>query len=164
VAINNVADQTIATRAVGTTAEGDVLVIEGDFIILNNSGAARVYNITIDFDAAFDIEFVTGSLAASATLMHPFQFRAVCNIRSSSLAYSVNRIDAGPIAGIAAGGDPTMAATGFAGASWGSSSGDLTGTTTCALLIRSASATATQTCRLVNFEVRRLTPGTPSGA
>lgn len=164
VAINSVTDITVATRDVVGAAAGDVFVIEADFIILNNSGAARVYNITIDFDNAGDVEWVTGSLAASSTLMHPFMLVSKCNIRSTSLVYMVGRADAGPIAGIVSGGDPTMAATGFSSAGWFTSGSNLTGTLTCNLKIRSANATATQTCRLVNFEVRRITPGNPFGS
>lgn len=163
-AINSVTDVTIATRDVASVSAGDQVIIEGEFIILNNSGAGRVYNITADFDAAFDCEWVTGSLAASATLMHAMSFRAVCTIRSTILAYCVNKLHGGPVAGIAGGGDPTMLATDLTCITWGTTTNDLTGTLTCVLKIRSANATATQTCRLVNFEVRRLTPGTPSGA
>lgn len=163
-AINSVTDVTIATRDVGTTAANDVLIIEGEFIILNNSTATRVYNITVDFDTAFVIEMITGSLATSSTLLHPCSFRFVCNIRSTSLAYCVGKAHMGPAAGIADSGNPTLAATDLTGIGWASSGGNLTGTTTCNLKIRSASATATQTCRLVNFEVRRITPGNPSGS
>ena len=162
--INFTSNQIIATRDVTDVAIADTMIVEGEFIILNNSGAGRVYVITVDYDDRFTIEFSTGSLAASATLMHPISFRSTCNIRSNVLAYAVNTIIGGPIAGIASSGDPTMAATGLPAISWATSTSDLSGTLTCRLYVRSADATATQQLRLVNFEVRRLTPGTPFGS
>ncbi len=157
-AINSVTDITIVTKDVTEVSAGDQIVIEGEFTILNNSGATRVYVITVDFDAAFDIEISTGALATSATLIHPFTFRAVLDVRSTSLAYMVVSIDGQLAAGIASGGDSTMAATHLSGKGWGTSASDLTTTTTCVLKIRSANATATQTCRLHNFTIKKYTP------
>lgn len=156
--IASVTDITIATKDVTDAQVGDQIVIEGAFTILNNSTATRVYVITIDFDAAFDIEFTTAALAFSATLIHPFSFRAVCDIRSTSLAYCVNQIYGGVAAGMLSGADTTMAATNLHAVGWGTSGANLTTTTTCALLIRSAAATATQTCRLHHFVVKKYTP------
>jgi hypothetical protein len=158
VAINNAADQTIATKDLSGIVAGDQIVMEGEFIILNNSTATRVYVITLDFDNAFDIEITTPALATSATLMHPFMFRAVCNVRSTSLAYAVVSLDMQLAAGIASGTDTTMAATHLSGKGWGESASNLTGTLTCNLKIRSANNTATQTCRLINFIVRKTSP------
>lgn len=158
VAINNVADQTIATKDLTGIAAGDQIIMEGEFIILNNSTATRVYVITLDFDNAFDIEITTPALATSATLMHPFMFRAVCNVRAANLAYCVVSLDMQLAAGIASGTDTTMAATHLSGKGWGTSASDLTGTLTCNLKIRSANNTATQTCRLVSFVIRKTSP------
>lgn len=155
VAINNLADQTIATKDVTGVAAGDQIIMEGEFIILNNSTATRVYVITLDFDNAFDIEITTPALATSATLMHPFMFRAVCNVRANNLAYCVVSVDMQLAAGIASGTDTTMAATHLSGKGWGTVTSDLTGTLTCNLKIRSANNTATQTCRLVSFTIRK---------
>lgn len=158
VAINSITDITIATKDLTGIAAGDQIVMEGEFVILNNSAATRIYVITLDFDNAFDIEITTPALATSATLMHPFMFRAVCNIRSTSLAYTVVSVDMQLAAGIASGGDTTMAATHLSGKGWGETASNLTGTLTCNLKIRSANAAATQTCRLVNFIIRKTVP------
>jgi hypothetical protein len=113
----------------------------------------------LDFDAAFDIEITTGSLANSSTIMHPFHFRAVCDIRSTSLAYEVVAVEGQLAAGIASGGDSTMAATHLRGMGWATAGGNLTGTTTIALFIRTTGGTgATQTCRLHSFTVRKVRP------
>ena len=154
--IASLTDIICATVDLLSIVAGNQIAIEGFFTILNNSTATRVCVITIDFDNAFDIEISTGALAFSSTLIHPFWFRAICDIRSTSLAYSVVVIDGQLAAGIASGGDTTMAATHLSGKGWGTVSGDLTGTLTCNLKVRSASATATQTLRLHNFTVRKV--------
>lgn len=157
-AVNSVSDITIVTRGVTSVVAGNQIIVEGAFTILNNSTATRVYTITLDFNAAFDIEISTAALAVSATLIHPFFFRAVLDVRSTSLAYCVTQIDGQLAAGVVSGGDTTMAATHLQGRSWGTTGSNLTGTTTVALFIRSASATATQTCRLHQFSIRKHAP------
>lgn len=157
-AINSVTDVTIVTRDVTSVGTTDKLIVEADFVILNNSTAARTYVITLDFDALFDIEFTTGSLAFSSTLMHPFTMRAVLDIRSSSLAYCTSVIEGRLAAGIASGTDTTMAATHLRAHGWGTTASNASGTTTVALFIRSANATATQTCRLHALTIRQVTP------
>ena len=158
VAINNVADVTVVTRDVTSVGVTDILDVTADFVILNNSGATRVCVITLDFDGLFDVEFTTGALATSATLMHPFTVRGVLGIRSTSLAYATFVCEGQLAAGIASGTDTTMAATHLRASGWGETASNATGTTTVALKIRSANATATQTCRLLNFQIRKATP------
>ena len=157
-AINSVTDITIVTRDVTSVGATDILDVTADFIILNNSGATRVYVITLDFDDLFDVEFSTGALATSATLMHPFTVRGVLGIRSTSLAYATFVCEGQLAAGIASGTDTTMAATHLRAMGWGTTASDASGTTTVALKIRSANATATQTCRLLNLQIRRTAP------
>jgi hypothetical protein len=157
-AINSITDITVVTRDVTSVAAGDKLIIDAAFTILNNSAATRVYAITLDFDGLFDIEISTGACAFSSTLMHPFFLSAVLDIRSTSLAYAMVTIDGQLAAGIASGTDTTMAATHLHGKGWGTNGGNLTGTCTVALKIRSASATATQTCRLHLLTIRKVTP------
>lgn len=155
-AINSVTDITIATVDLTNAAANDRYEISGAFIILNNSGATRVYVITIDFDNAFDIEFSTAAMAASATLEHVFFFQGFLSIRSTSLAYAATRIDGFTAAGQASGADSTMGTSNLNSFGWGTTGSNLTGTLTCDLKIRSANATATQTCRLVSFNVRKV--------
>lgn len=157
-AVNNVADVTIVTRNVTGVLAGDQIIVEGAFTILNNSAATRVYVITVDFDGLFDIEITTGALAFSATLIHPFMFRAVLNVRAANLAYAVVAVEGQLAAGIASGGDTTMAATHLHGKGWGTTTSDATGTCTVALKVRSANATATQTLRLHQFTIRKVSP------
>lgn len=157
-AVNVTADATIVTRNVAGVAAGDQIVADGHFTILNNSGATRVYVLTLDFGGLFDIEFSTGALAASATLMHPFFIRAVLDVRSTSLAYSVVSIEGQLAAGVAAGGDTTMGAASLYGRSWGTTASNATGTLAVALKVRSANATATQTLRLHHLSIRKVTP------
>lgn len=157
-AINNVADVTVVTRDVTNVGATDILDVTADFIILNNSGATRVYVITLDFDGLFDVEFTTGALAFSATLMHPFTVRGVLGIRSTSLAYATFVAEGQLAAGIASGGDTTMAATHLRASGWGETASNASGTCTVTLRIRSANATATQTCRLLSFVVNKYTP------
>ena len=157
-AINSVSDVTIVTRDVTGVGATDKITVEAGFVILNNSTATRVCVITLDFDGLFDVEFSTGALAFSATLMHPFYLRATLDIRSSSLAYGIFTCEGQLAAGIASGTDTTMAATHLRAMGWGTTTSDASGTCTVALKIRSASAVATQTCRLHSFVVSKYTP------
>lgn len=157
-AINSITDITIVTRNVTGVAANDQLFVEGSFVILNNSGATRVYTITIDFDSAFDAEISTGALVTSATLHHPVFFRACLNVRSASLALATFSVETYTVAGLASGADTTVNASMLNSYGYGSTASDLTGTVTCDLRIRSANATATQTCRLVNFVIRKVSP------
>ena len=158
VAINSVTDITVVTRDVTSVGATDILDVTADFVILNNSTATRVYVITLDFDGLFDVEFTTGALAFSATLMHPFTVRGVLSLRSTALAYATFVAEGQLAAGTAAGGDTTMAATHLRAMGWGTTTSNASGTCTVTLRIRSAAATATQTCRLLNFQVRKATP------
>jgi len=158
VGINSVTDVTVVTRDVTSVGTTDKIAVEAEFVILNNSTATRVYQITLDFDGLFDVEFSTGALAFSSTLMHPFFVRATLDIRSSSLAYGIFTCEGQLAAGIASGTDTTMAATHLRAMGWGTTASDASGTATVALKIRSASATATQTCRLHRFVVSKYTP------
>lgn len=157
-AVNVVADATIATVNVTGVAAGDQYLVDAWFTILNNSGATRVYVFTIDFDDAFDIEISTAALAVSATLIHPFHLQAICDIRSTSLAYEIVDSQGFTAAGIASGGDTAMAATMLGAMSWGTTASNLTGTLTINLKVRSANNTATQTLRLHNFAVSKMRP------
>lgn len=157
-AINSVSDITIVTRDVTSVGTTDKLDVTADFTILNNSGATRVCVITLDFDGLFDVEFTTGALATSSTLMHPFTVRGVLDIRATNLAYATFVAEGQLAAGIASGTDTTMAATHLRAQGWGTSTSNASGTCTVTLRIRSANATATQTCRLHNFQIRKATP------
>jgi hypothetical protein len=155
-AINSTTDVTVLTRDVTSVGATDKLVVDCDFTIVNASGAARVYVVTLDFDGLFDVEFTTGSLAI--TTGHFFNMRGTLDIRSTSLAYGTFTIEGGLIAGLASGADTTMVATHLRTRGWGTTASDASGTTTVTLRIRSANATATQTCRLHNLTISKYTP------
>ena len=155
-AINSVTDVTVVTRDVTSVGATDKLVVDCDFTIVNASGAARVYVVTLDFDGLFDVEFTTGSLAV--TTGHFFNMRGTLDIRSTSLAYGTFTIEGGLIAGLASGADTTMVATHLRTRGWGTTASNASGTTTVDLKIRSANATATQTCRLHNLTISKYTP------
>jgi hypothetical protein len=154
-AINSVTDITIVSQAITGVVADDVLIVDAYFMILNDSGAGRVYNISLDFDAAFPAEFITGSLANSSTLNHPFHLSAMLYVRSSSSTIGMAEIDGNEVTGIADDANKTMNSSGLGAKVWGVQAGDMTGSCTVALFIRSASATATQTCKLVSFVVRK---------
>ena len=155
-AINSVTDVTVVTRDVTSVGATDKLVVDCDFTIVNASGAARVYVVTLDFDGLFDVEFTTGSLAV--TTGHFFNMRGTLDIRSTSLAYGTFTIEGGLIAGLASGADTTMVATHLRTRGWGTTASDASGTTTVDLKIRSAASTATQTLRLHNLTISKYTP------
>ena len=157
--IASITDVTIASDAVTGLAAGDQLVIEAEFIILNNSAATRNIIVTLEVvGGAFDIELTLPALAFSTTLMHPGVIRGVLNVRSTSLAYFLVHLDMQLAAGIAAGTDTSAAATHLQAKGWGTTANDLTGTETITLFMRSAAATATQTCRLLSFRIKKLSP------
>lgn len=154
-AINSVTDVTIATKDITGVIAGDVIEMEAWFTILNDSTATRVYVITADFDGAFDQEFSTGACATGSTLRHTFHVTAVVNVRSTTVAIQCVEVQGGLAAGLTDSGNFTMTAGALTGNGWATTASNLTGTLTCALLIRSASATATQTCHLVDFHLAR---------
>ena len=151
-------DVTIITRDVTGVAAGTQLIAEAHFTILQTSGATRTYVVTLDFDGLFDVEFTTQPLATSATLAHPFYVRGILDARSTILSYGVFTVEGQIATGLASGIDTTTAATHQRGMGWGTSTSDVTGTTTVALLIRSDSAATPQTLRLHHFSIRQLTP------
>lgn len=157
-AINSLTDVTIVTRNVTGVAAGDQLVVDGWFLILNDSGSGRVYNMSLDFDGVFPAEMVTASLANSSTIMHQFHIRGVFDVRSNALTYGYAEVYGGATTGNTDDANMTMVATPLSASVWGSQTTDVTGTVTVTFAIRSASATATQTCRLFNFSIRKQTP------
>jgi hypothetical protein len=158
VAINSTSDVTINTRDVTSVSAGDQLIVDAWATILNNSGATRNIILTLDFDAAFDIELTLPALATSSTLLHPVHIYGILDVRASNLAYAMIFADMQLAAGIASGTDTSAAATHLQAKGWGTTASDLTGTVTVALKARSANATATQTLRLHSHTIRKVTP------
>lgn len=156
--VSEVTDVTIVSRDVASVGATDKLIVEGEFTILNNSSVARSYTVTVDFDALFDIE-ITFTANASATNELPVFFKAVLDVRSTSLSYMQVLVQAYTAAAVAGGADTSVSSTTILhGAGWGTSTTDVTGTTTVTLKVRSSNANATQTLRLHNMTIRKVTP------
>lgn len=136
---------------------GDKIHVETFFTVQQNSGAPRILTlrITIAQAGAFTIEFQTGSLATSATLIHPFHLRTVFDIRSTSLAYQVAEASGFTAAGIGTGANPTMAATMLSAMGWEEDTDDYTGNKSIQLAAWSAAAIDTQILRLHHFAIRK---------
>lgn len=156
--ISEVTNVTVVTRGVTSVGATDQLVVKGSFLIKNDSAATRVYVIAVDFNGAFVVEFTTGVMAASATLLHSYMFEAHLNIQSTSLADAIFRMNGELTAGRAGGDDATMVATLLDEQLWGTTTNDLTGTCTVTLKIRSSNANPTQECLVKHFEIRKMTP------
>lgn len=157
-AVNSLTDVQILTTNVTDLAAGDQLLVSGSFTILNNSGSARIYNVTLDFDGLFDIELVTASLSASATSEHPLFFEGTLSVRSSGLAYMTCEMRGYTATASAAGADNASSTGTFSTSSWNTSASDATGTVAVSLNVHSASATATQTFRLHTLTIRKVSP------
>jgi len=158
-AINSVSDVQIVSQAMTGIAANDQLIAEGTFTLLNNSGGARTYVITIDWDSLFDIEITTLSFTNDASKEAVFSFRSTLSVRSTSLAYCINEVWSGPAGttNTVSGGDVTMSNL-AQGRAWGTTGSDATGSTTFDLKVRSSDATATQTLRLHSLTIRRVSP------
>ena len=153
VAISNTDTQIATYTATGLVA-GSSLYVDAWMTILNNSGANRLYQVTLDFDARFDLEMAI-TWNASATDMHMAHVYGTLDVRGSGEAYMMSYLDAYIAGGAASGTDITAGSTHLHSKGWGTSASDLTGSTIVTLHIRSAVATATQTARLHHFSVRR---------
>ena len=157
-AINVTSDATIGTHDVTGVAAGDQIKVDVWLLIQNNSTATRNYTFTIDFDAAFDIELSTGSINTHANKSHPIHLSAVCDIRTSGLAYMISQLDFNLVTHLSSGEDTTAGASALETRGWGTTASDLTGTTTVAFKARSGSSTSSQTLRLLNMTVQLMTP------
>jgi len=152
--ISEVTDVTIKTTDIAGVAVGDVLIAELTGILYNNSGAARTYVITPDFDGQFDPE-MSQNFDAHTTSGTPLTVRWALTPAATNEAHLVARAE------FHSGGVATAVGV-WAFSTTGDrmvhdlSTADLTGTITVALKIRSAAADATQGFRVVSFTVRKI--------
>ena len=161
IAINSTTDVIVAQRDVLGVVAGDQLIVDGWFTILNNSGAAAVPQVFLDFDAgAFSTtpRITIGSITASATLIPQFNIRAVVDVKTTTASFVQTHLEGSLLAGSTSNAANTMVATHLQGKVWGQTGADLTGTCVVALKANSSTATATQTLRLHSFTIRKLTP------
>ena len=148
-AINSTTDVTIISESAGTVVAGDGIEIEADFTTLNNSGAVRIYTVTVEF-GALTIAFVAGAQTAHATSRAPWRVTARCAVSSTSLAWCHGISWGRTISAANTTGGPEVLSI------WNSTASNITGAMTVALKIKSASATATQTLTLQNWRIRRM--------
>lgn len=142
--VSEVTDVTVVTRDLSVSA---TQIIEVDIygLVVQDSGAVRLWTFTLDFDGAFDLEFTRSFTNVASTSRVPVHISARAHIHSSTLAEMVAFIKMNAAArtsgqDVGVGADQWLEESG-----WGTTSSDLTGTCTVALKIRSDSATATQT-------------------
>lgn len=148
-AINSTSDVTIISDSVGTVAAGDEIEIEADFTILNNSGAVRIYTVTVEF-GALTFSIVAGAQSTHATSRAPWRVVARCAVSSTSLARCHGISWGRTISAANTTGGPEVSSI------WNSTTSDITGAMTVALKVKSAATTATQTLTLQNWRIRRM--------
>lgn len=157
VSVASTTDVTVATKQVENLAAGDVVKIETWLTILNNSGAGRIYVVTLDIGTTFDLEWTMPSLPAGTTTPIPIRMSAVLDVRSTSLAYFLVEAEVGNLG--AAGTDLTISSSlpKLGSIAWNTVASNLTGTQTVNLFVRNTTAaTATQTARVHLFRVERV--------
>lgn len=141
----------LSTTVAGLAADNQIIV-ELDVLLLNNSGGARTYTVTLDLDGVL-VEVTDGAtIAASATNHAHFQFRGNADIRASNLAYlHASSLRFGPSAANTA---TTMAGLADVRGAWNSTTNDLTGSTVVKVKMKSSVDTVTQTARVLGWQVR----------
>lgn len=151
--IANVSDVLIVGLTVPGVVAGDQIYLDAWFLILNDAGANRTYTITPDFNITFDNEFATNAVVASATGRTPYHVRGCLNVRANNLALACFHVDQVNTASDS-GANVTMANGVISGGIlWGTTTNDLTGDVGVTVVVRSSSATGTQTLFLLGARV-----------
>ena len=151
-AVNSTSDVTIFSKSVTGISVGDTIVIEIDYRLLNNSGANVTFTPTIELGGS-GLSGAQPSTTTSATAWVLQKMLATFAISSTSLV----RANQGVMGALASLG--TIAAlsnTTYSGQIANDFAVDRTGTHTVALKVRSSSATATQTCVLISYRIRKV--------
>lgn len=157
-AINSVTDVDIISTSIANIAAGDKIVFSGRFLILNSSGAGRVYIMNIDLGSAFGARVTTGSLGNS-TDHHWFKIEGVIDVKATNDATLHFDVSGRALTAQASGANDTMSAAYLEGRTHEDQSAvDLTGTETFKFSIQSATTDATQTLKLHHFQIRKQTP------
>lgn len=144
---------TIATTTL-TLAAGDVLIVECDFLILNNSGGTKTYTYALDV-GGFLCENVDGTTqGASATNRAYRTFRASFALRSTSLAYSGVTVQWMSAAAANTSANPALAQM---RGTWNTTASNLTGSQAISVKVKASANNATQTLTLLGWRIRKAT-------
>lgn len=151
---NNVAsttDVTVATQSVTGVVSTDIIELEVWGTLLNNSTTTRTYTYTFNVGSA-SVTIADGTThAASATNQAVHYFKCRCFVTSTSDS-KLSIISTRGTPGAINTGQSIAVTTVREG--WNTTAGDLTGTVTVSLAIRSSAATTTQTFTRQGFTVR----------
>lgn len=142
---------TIVSQSVSLAA-GDQLIVEVDFLILNNSGGTKTYTYTLDV-GGFLVEIVDGTtIAANASNRAFHTARFSLDLRSTSLAYAggwVNQMTP------AAANTAASAVLTQMRSAWNTTASNITGTQSVIFKVKSSNATVTQTLTLLGWRIRK---------
>lgn len=151
VAVNSITNVTLISESVTGIVAGDELEIEAVFTLLNNSGASRIYTLTVEF-GALTTTATTFDVPASATTRDQLVLCGRAFVSASNLAKCM--VTLLEFTAVVANDDGGISSTDTT-AIWNTTASDITGTQTVALKIASASATATQTLTLFGWTLRK---------
>lgn len=148
--IASITDVTLFSQSLTGLSVGDTIIVEAWITILNNSAAARTWTYSCDL-GAFTFEMGDGTTQAAAAAARSF-VKLECKYSISAtnltrLTYSLFRMI------------PATTDSGNGGITdryaWSSNTGNLTGTQTLTVQIRSNSATTTQTATVESWRITR---------
>jgi hypothetical protein len=142
------AQATIFSQSITVTA-GNMIKVKAWGTWLNNSGSliGLTWTLTLNTDACIP---VAATQASSATNEGVYFFEGFVSVSSTSLAKMVGTIQRA--AGMADAGNNTTAGS----SSWHSTTNNLTGTQTLKLEIKTTIDTATQTFRVLGYEIEQV--------
>lgn len=149
VAINSVTDVSIFSEDVTDIVAGDLLQVEVWGFSRNATGGNRTVTLTLDFDAAFDLEWEFTSVSQ----VQPFRITAEVAVASTSLATVILRGAQSPQITVGA----MTYNTGTYNTGYDTTTQNLTGTTAVTLHARSSDTTATQELTVLGLVIRKLT-------
>ncbi len=153
--ISETSDVTLKTTDITGVAVGDVLQCELHGLLFNNSGGARNYELTPDFDGQFDPE-LTISQTDNVTSKSRYTVRWDLTVAATNDATIDADVRKAREFGAGLWRELYVDTESEAFAMWDESTADLTGTITVALKIRSSNASATQEFRVLSFVVRKV--------
>ena len=152
-AVNSTSDVTIFSKSVTGISAGDSVIVEADFRLNNNSGANATFTTTVELGGS-QLSGALPTMAASATAWATQKMIATFAVSSTSLT----RASSGTLgASVALGTATALSNTAFSNQIADDFAVDRTGTQTVALKVRSSTATATQTCVLISWRIRKVT-------
>lgn len=148
VSVASTSDVTVFSQNVtGLSTASQIAVDCWGLILLNGTGGAQVLTWTLDYDAAFDMEYAmnSGNLTGIS-----FRFHSFLTITATNDAKMFNQVSYNNQSGPGTMAGSTAFATGY-----DTSTQDLTGTTAVQLFCRSSSATAPQTVAIYGLTIRK---------